>query len=272
VTYESYDGGVLLGNDYLCKIVDVGTIRIKMHDGIIRTLMGVRHIPDLTKNLISLGSLEDGGCKFQSDGGVLKVLKCTLTLMKAKKVGTLYFLEGTSIVGIAVFVNSTSDSDNTNLWHMRLGHMSERGMTILSKEDMLFGQSTGKLDFCEDCVFGKQKMISFSTGVHSTKGTLDYIHSDLWGPSCVPSKGNGSRYMLTFIDDFSRKIWVFFLKVKSKVFAIFKQWKTLIENQTGKKIKRLRTDNGLEFCNEEFNKFCKNEGIVRHRTIVCTPQ
>ena len=115
-------------------------------------------------------------------------------------------------------------------------------------------------------------MLSFSTCVHNTKGTLDYIHSDLWGPSRVPSKGNGSRYMLSFIDDFSRKVWVHFLKEKSQVFDTFKQWKKLIENQTGRKIKRLRTDNGLEFCNEEFNSFCKAEGIARHRTVVCTPQ
>lgn len=74
------------------------------------------------------------------------------------------------------------------------------------------------MDFCEHCVFGKQKRVSFkSPAVHKTKGTLDYIHSDLWGPSRVPSKG-GARYMLTFIDDFSRKVWVYFLKQKSDVF------------------------------------------------------
>jgi hypothetical protein len=54
VTYESSDGRVLLRNDHLCKIAGVGIVRIKMHDGIIRTLTGVKHIPDLTKNLISL--------------------------------------------------------------------------------------------------------------------------------------------------------------------------------------------------------------------------
>jgi GAG-pre-integrase domain len=70
-------------------------------------------------------------------------------------------------------VNSTSDFDNTKLWHMILGHMSERGMILLSKECLLCGQSTHKLDLCEDCVFGKQKRISFSIGVHSSKETLD---------------------------------------------------------------------------------------------------
>jgi hypothetical protein len=67
-------------------------------------------------------------------------------------------------------------------------------------------------------VFGKQKSLNFSTAIHRTKGTLDYIHSDLWGPSREPSKDNGSRYLLTFIDDFFRKVWIYFLKEKSGVF------------------------------------------------------
>ena len=75
---------------------------------------------------------------------------------------------------------------------------------------------------------------------------LDYIHSDLWGPSQVPSKG-GARYMLTFIDDYSRKVWIYTIKSKDEVFKHIKQWKTLIEKQIEKKIKGLRTDNGLEF-------------------------
>ena len=78
--------------------------------------------------------------------------------------------------------------------------------------------------------------------------------------------------MLTIIDDFSRKSWVYFLKHKNEVFGTFKQWKNLLEKQTGKQVKRLRTDNGLEFCNLEFNQFCKDEGIVRHRTVRNTPQ
>ena len=78
--------------------------------------------------------------------------------------------------------------------------------------------------------------------------------------------------MLTIIDDYSRKLWVFFLKNKSDVFATFKDWKILIEKQTGRQVKRLRTDNGLEFCSDAFNSFCKKEGILRHLTVPGTPQ
>ena len=66
--------------------------------------------------------------------------------------------------------------------------------------------------------------------------------------------------MLTIIDDFSRKVWVFFLKQKGYVFSTFKDWKTVIEKQTGRQVKCLHIDNGLEFCSDEFNTLCKKAG------------
>ena len=77
--------------------------------------------------------------------------------------------------------------------------------------------------------------------------------------------------MLTIIDDFSCKVWVIFLKQKGDVFSTFKDWKTMIEKQTGRQVKCLCTNNGLEFCSDEFNTLRKKEGIVRHRTVSHTP-
>ena len=115
--------------------------------------------------------------------------------------------------------------------------MSENGLDILSKRGHLCNQSIGSFEFFEHCVFVKQKRVSFSSPViHKMKGILDYILSDLWGPSRVPSKG-GIRYMLTFIDDYSRKVWIYFLKHKNDVYLTFKQWKVLIKKQIGKQIK-----------------------------------
>ena len=93
---------------------------------------------------------------------------------------------------------------------LQLGHMSERGMDELNKQGLLCGQKIRKLDFCEYYIFGKQCRVKFTIAVDRTNSTLDYIHSDLWGPSCVPSLGGG-QYMLTFIDDYSRKVWVYIL-------------------------------------------------------------
>jgi hypothetical protein len=63
----------------------------------------------------------------------------------------------------------------TTLWHMSLGHMSERGMSKLSRHGLLGSQKTYSLQFCEHCVFGKQTCLKFSKYVHSTRGVLDYV-------------------------------------------------------------------------------------------------
>jgi hypothetical protein len=67
-------------NNNLCRVADIGMIKIKFHDGKIRRLTGVRYIPDLSKNLISLGSLKDKRCKFHIEGGVIRVSKGALTI------------------------------------------------------------------------------------------------------------------------------------------------------------------------------------------------
>jgi len=72
-TYQSIDDDVVfMGNDISCKIVGIGSIRVKMYDGIVRTLTNVRHVPELKKNLISLGVLDFGGYKCKTQGGLLK--------------------------------------------------------------------------------------------------------------------------------------------------------------------------------------------------------
>ena len=71
-------------------------------------------------------------------------------------------------------------------------------------------------------------------------------------------------YFIIFIDDFSRNVWVYFMWHKSEMFAKFKLWKAEMENQTGKKVKYLRTDNGTEYTNDELRDFCEQDGIKRH--------
>ena len=68
--------------------------------------------------------------------------------------------------------------------------------------------------------------------------------------------------MLTIIDDFSHKVWVFFLKHKSDVLSTLNDWKTMIEKQKGRQVKCLRTDNELEFCSNEFNTLYNKEGVA----------
>jgi hypothetical protein len=82
------------------------------------------------------------------------------------------------------------------------------------------------------------------------------VHSDVFGLVIVPSLG-GSLYYVSFIEYFSKKTWIYFLRKKSEVFNRFKEFKYLVENQTEKRIKVLRIDNGGEFYGKEFDHLCK---------------
>ena len=82
----------------------------------------------------------------------------------------------------------------------------------------------------------------------------------------------GKNYFITFIDEHSQKVWVYFLKHKSEVFEAFRKWKAMVENETGLKIKRLRTDNGGKYEYTKFKKFFYEHEIEMERTMPGTPQ
>jgi hypothetical protein len=165
----------------------------------------------------------------------------------------------------------SDEPSKTNLWNARLGYMSEHGMEKLIKRELLVGCNRSKLEFYEHCIFGKHKRVKPNASFHTTKGILEYVHVDLWGPFRKKSLG-GASYMLTIIDDYSRKVWPYCLKHKYEDFDAFRKRKVMIEKQTEKKVKLIHTDNGMEFCSNEFNDYYSNEGIVRHHTIPYTPQ
>jgi len=89
---------------------------------------------------------------------------------------------------------------------------------------------------------------------------------------CSPISNSHQRYLLTFIDDFSRKLWVFFLTYKSDAFKRFQLFKTKIKKEIGISIRGLRTDRCREFTSNEFFEFCATNGIHCQLTTAYTPQ
>jgi len=98
---------------------------MRMFDGHVRTLTNVRHVPDLKKNLLSLEALVARGYKFPGADGAIKVTKGYMMILKGEQTANLYKLTGSIIIGDA---SATTEEDTTRLWHMRLGHVSERGL------------------------------------------------------------------------------------------------------------------------------------------------
>jgi hypothetical protein len=225
-----------LGDDAPCKIVGMGKVKIKQRNGNQWLLKEVRHVPDLRKNLISIGQLASEGCISIFTSNVWKVTKGSLVIAKGEKVGTLFLCTGNTDSSISL----DSTGVDTTWWNHRLGHMSEKGMHILHKKKMLSDLKQIDLDLCEHYVYGKQRRVIFlRVGKEKKSERLELVHTNVWGPSHVSSLG-GSHYYVTFIDDATTKTWVYCIRQKYDVFDTFKKWKALVENETGKRLKCLR--------------------------------
>jgi hypothetical protein len=158
-TYRSVNYGIVtMGNGVHYKITGIGNIRMKMFNGVVRTLCDVRHALEMEKNLISLGTLDLNSYGYQSEDGVIKVTKGAMVVMKGQKNSkNIYKLLESTVVGGITAVEF--DFDCTVLWHMRLGHMSERSMLELHKRNLLKDVKMCKLDFCKLCILGKQNWV-----------------------------------------------------------------------------------------------------------------
>ncbi|CAH2109248.1 unnamed protein product [Euphydryas editha] len=142
------------------------------------------------------------------------------------------------------------------LWHRRLDHVNSEylnkmqnevdGLTLKEKVDIT--KST-----CTICCEGKQARLPFTHVGKRSAGLLNIINTDICGPMECESIG-GFKYFILFVDDFTRMTAVYFLKNKNDAFKSFREYKVLVENQTNKKIRIIRSDNGREFCNAEFNR------------------
>ena len=125
--------------------------------------------------------------------------------------------------------------------------------------------------FAKDVRRERRQRRHFQVARARQKWILEIIHSDVCG-SMSSSSLSGYVYYVSFIDGFSRKTWVYFMKNKDEVFNKFKEFKALIENHTKKKIKTFRSDNGGEFTSNEFKALCKDSRIKRELSTPYNPQ
>ncbi|GJU57695.1 retrovirus-related pol polyprotein from transposon TNT 1-94 [Tanacetum coccineum] len=271
--FEEHEEIVYTADETPLTTHGIGSVRLQNEDGTIVTLKGVHYSPKLKKNLISVGTLESKGFEVRAKDGVMKIISGVLVVMKGiHKINNTYHYKGRTVVGtVAAVIDGDQNLEAVKLWHMNLGHAGEKSLNLLIKQGLLKGLSSCKLDLYEHCINGKTTRVKFRTVIYKTQGILDYVHSDVWGPSKTRSLG-GRHYYVTFVDDFSRRVWVYMLKTKDEVLGLFIKWKKMMETQTFRKIKHLRTNNGGEYKNDLFTKFCEDEGIVRHFTVRHTPQ
>lgn len=167
-------------------------------------------------------------------------------LLKCKPTGGVYRVETNEMCMLA------KKSKTAKQWHRGLGHVNFQILQRM-KNNPSYGISYEDDDHeirnCEVCAKGKHTRTPFAhKSETSTKQVLELMHSDLGGPMENTSYG-GAKYMLAFVDDFSRMVFLYFLKKKSEVWKTFIEFKQLVENPIAAKIKMIRTDNLRTFAN-----------------------
>uniref|UniRef100_A0A2N9IT58 Integrase catalytic domain-containing protein n=1 Tax=Fagus sylvatica TaxID=28930 RepID=A0A2N9IT58_FAGSY len=236
-------------------------------------LQDVYHVPGMKKNLLSVAQLTLSGHYVlfgPHDVKVYRDLKISETpIMEGQRLESIYVMLAES-----AYVDRTRKNETTDLWHMRLGHVSYSKLSVMVKKSMLKGlpQLDVRTDtVCAGCQYGKAHQLPYEESKFKAKEPLELVHSDVFGPVKQPSIG-GMRYMVTFIDDFSRYVWVFFMKEKSDTFSKFKEFRESAEGEVGKKIGCLRTDNGGEYSSSEFSQYLRECRIRHQYTCANTPQ
>ena len=283
---------VRLGDGKRIICTDEGTIRIcdetavGREDGTV-VLENALVVPDLEKNLISVYGLCQSGYDvfFRS-----KSMTCEITRGPVKIVavleGKLWTIRGSGVIDIGVTEGTadvaaaslfTRGPESLEIWHRRFNHANVASLRRMAAEKKVYGlELTGasnELRTCVGCAYGKHSRDPFPT--LSTKKTvkkLELVHSDLCGPIEVLSLQSQKKYILTFIDDYTRRTWIYLLARKDETFAAFQTFKAKVEKQSECKIKTLHTDGGGEYIGGEFREFLRREGIDHQLTFPDSPQ
>ncbi|GJZ28293.1 ribonuclease H-like domain-containing protein [Tanacetum coccineum] len=166
-------------------------------------------------------------------------------------------------------------SDESKLWHRRLGHINFKHLNKLVKGNLVRGLPSKVFrndHTCVACQKGKQHKASCKAKLERTITVpLHTLHMDLFGPTSVKSINHAS-YCLVITDDCTRFSWVFFLAAKDETSGILKNFIRQIENQLNHRVKIIRSDNGTEFKNRDMLEFCGNKGIKQEYSNARTPQ
>lgn len=236
-------------------------------------LEDVYHVPGMKKNLLSVSQLTTSGNYVVfglEDVKVYQSLKPIGTpIMKGRRLESIYIMTAEMD-----YVDKTRKNETADLWHARLGHVSYHKLKIMMKKAMLKGLP--QLDvrenvICAGCQYGKAHQLPYAESKFRAKEPLKLVHSDVFG-WVKQTSISGMRYMVTFIDDFSRYVWVDFMKAKSETLSKFKEFREKVESEFGKRIRCLRTDNGGEYTSDEFSDYLKECRIRRQLTCPGTPQ
>ena len=270
---ESVTRKIRFADDSVVNAEGIGKIKIQSKDGKDSFISDVLYVPNMKSNLISIGQLLEKGYTVRMEDKILRIFDNKMrTILKVQMSRQRTFKIGINIVENQCLL--TKAGNENWLWHQRFGHLNFGDLNKLQKKKMVIGlpQITEPDKVCDKCCISKQSRSSYNTEI-PTRATrkLETIHSDVCGPFEVKSMG-GNNYFVSFIDEFTRKLWIYLIVKKSEVLDVFKKFRIMVQNESGEVVSKLRTDGGGEYTSNEFRSFCESNGIKHEVTAPYTPQ
>lgn len=258
---ESFRRTVKLGNDTTMVVIAKGNIRMQINR-ITQVISDVYFIAELKNNLLSIGQLQEKGLAILIHDGTCKVFHSSrrLIMQSDMRGNRMFCLLAVMAPKDSMCLQTEVVSEReTHLWHCLFGHLNHNGVISLSNKRMAVSLPALKFPkkICTTCLVTKQHRNSIpKKSLWRASRKLQLMHVDICGP-IKPASNDSKRYILSFIDDFTCKAWVYFLHEKSETFAIFKSFKIYMEKESGEYITCFRTDRGDEFTSNEFEEFSK---------------
>ena len=273
---------ILSGNKMGSHVEAIGTCILTLSSGFVLKLERTFYVPSFSRNLISVSRLVPFGYSFNFKDTSFRLL------YKSDCVGNGILSDG--LYRILLQNDNTQSSmhvhagikrcnineDSSILWHRRLGHISIERIKRLVKDGVLSTLDFTNFKTCVDCIKGKQTNKS-KKGANRSSDLLEIIHTDI----CCPDMDiHGQKYFISFIDDYSRYMYIYLLHNKNEALDAFKVFKAEVENQCGKQIKIVRSDRGGEYYGRytengqapgPFAKFLQEHGIIAQYTMPDSP-
>ena len=259
---------IRVGNNSVVEATHIGRVELQMKVGdskALGILGNVLYAPQMARNLFSVASCVKAGNQVRfGNHGVEVVNGMNKVVAKGELANGLWSLLSQTAIDDEEEAQLANAAGNMKLWHRRLGHLGLQNVLRMRDENMvsgLQGKLENTLDKCHACSAGKMvRKPAPAVEERRTDEVLELVHSDVMGPFKTVSLGGG-RYIVTFIDDFSRKIWVNVIESKDQVLEKFQAFVNMVENMTGKKVKRVRSDNGGEYTSRQMREYCEEKGI-----------
>ncbi|SCZ99435.1 BZ3500_MvSof-1268-A1-R1_Chr3-1g06010 [Microbotryum saponariae] len=272
---------VLQGLGGTVKASGIGSVKLVSDNGTRFTLNDVIYAPESPANLISVRAFDRKGVRITFEHGQVELRTPQGCIATASAIASCVYKLNASVQAASKDARHTLVATKSNrlpllTLHRRYGHASVQTLKKLAASGQVEGLDWPYSDFecdgftCNACLASKAHRLPFPSSSSHAAEPLALVHSDVLS---FPEESLGhKRYLVTFIDDFSRKTWVYPIGHKSEVLQTFKDWLLEIENTTGRRVKTLRSDNGGEYVSTAFNGYCVARGIHRELTIPYTPE